>query len=97
MSRLDALRMYWTVFEKSRCLTFSWGIKVQVTLCEQMILSHSLGWLDVKTRPPFAPVMSWGPSIDGSPLGLLDRPITLIEKGDFAQVPLLMGNNQNEG
>jgi hypothetical protein len=36
--------------------------------------------------PALAPLMAWGPAIDGSPAGLRDMPLTLIQKGDFNKV-----------
>lgn len=36
------------------------------------------------------------PAIDGSPYGLLDRPIELIRQGKTAQVPVIMGINKDE-
>jgi len=47
--------------------------------------------------PPVAPVMPFGPAIDGSKNGLPDVPMHLIEKGEWAQVPVIMGINKNEG
>lgn len=41
--------------------------------------------------------MPWGPVVDGSPAGLLKRPIELIEAGRFAHVPFVLGTVQNEG
>jgi carboxylesterase type B len=39
----------------------------------------------------------WGPSIDGTKVGLLDRPILLLQQGEGARVPLIIGTNLNEG
>jgi acetyl esterase/lipase len=36
--------------------------------------------------PALAPLMAWGPAIDGSPAGLRDMPLTLISKGEFNRV-----------
>merc|ERR1712232_1088489 len=47
--------------------------------------------------PPGYPVTQWGPTIDGSPLGLPDAPMTLFEAGKFAKVPLIMGENADGG
>jgi len=50
-------------------------------------------------KPPSAsstyPVMPWGAAIDGSLLK--DNPLTLLQKGQFNRVPLLLGTNENEG
>jgi para-nitrobenzyl esterase len=47
--------------------------------------------------PALAPIMPWGPAIDGSPAGLVDMPINLINAGQFNKVPMIMGTNANEG
>jgi len=47
--------------------------------------------------PRLYPLMPWGPTIDGKTNGLLDVPLNLIKKGQWAQVPLIIGTNQNEG
>ncbi|KJE94823.1 acetylcholinesterase [Capsaspora owczarzaki ATCC 30864] len=47
--------------------------------------------------PAFAPVMPWGPVMDGSFHALSDLPLNLITRGDFAKVPLITGTNANEG
>ncbi|EGD82246.1 hypothetical protein PTSG_02916 [Salpingoeca rosetta] len=49
------------------------------------------------TAPPLAPVMPWGPTIDGSKHGLPDRPINMIRRGEFAKVPMIIGTNHDEG
>jgi hypothetical protein len=36
--------------------------------------------------PALAPLMAWGPAIDGSPAGLRDMPLALMQKGDFNKV-----------
>ena len=33
-----------------------------------------------------APLMAWGPAIDGSSVGLQDVPLNLINKGSFNRV-----------
>lgn len=45
--------------------------------------------------PPFAPFMSWGPTIDG--VALLDLPLFSMQRGEFARVPTIFGTNKNEG
>eukprot|EP00049_Salpingoeca_infusionum_P010555 m.182680 g.182680 ORF g.182680 m.182680 type:complete len:554 (+) comp14674_c0_seq3:190-1851(+) len=50
-----------------------------------------------RTIPPLAPVMPWGPVIDMSSMGLKARPIDSIRAGNFAQVPIIMGTNHDEG
>ena len=47
--------------------------------------------------PTLMPVMSLAPVIDGSPIGVLDRPLNLIQKGIFNKVPAVFGSNENEG
>ena len=47
--------------------------------------------------PPFAPVMPFGPVLDGTPAGLTDPPITAIAKGNFNKVPVLHGHVKDEG
>lgn len=47
-------------------------------------------------RPPLAPVMPWGPVVDGSELGLPARPLDMIKAGNFAKVPLIIGSNLDE-
>eukprot|EP00055_Hartaetosiga_balthica_P006490 m.20346 g.20346 ORF g.20346 m.20346 type:complete len:548 (-) comp5243_c0_seq1:28-1671(-) len=49
------------------------------------------------TAPPLAPIMPWGPVIDGTQIGLLDRPINLMNAGQFARVPMYIGTNHDEG
>lgn len=41
--------------------------------------------------------MPWGATIDGSPFGLLRRPLVSIEARAWNKVPLLIGTNQDEG
>ncbi len=41
--------------------------------------------------------MPWGPTIDGSNVGLLDLPLNLLKKGKFNKVPVIFGTNKNEG
>jgi para-nitrobenzyl esterase len=62
-----------------------------------MFMSFKNSWPSVDTRPPLAPIMPYGPAIDKSPKGLLDRPIELINAGRFARVPVILGTNLNEG
>ena len=47
--------------------------------------------------PGLAPVMPWGAAIDNSTAGLLDLPLTLMQQGKFAKVPVILGTNLNEG
>lgn len=47
--------------------------------------------------PPFAPAMSWGPTIDGSEQGMPAMPIDVITTRGGSGVPLIMGTNENEG
>eukprot|EP00045_Choanoeca_perplexa_P016639 m.226724 g.226724 ORF g.226724 m.226724 type:complete len:556 (+) comp17315_c1_seq10:25-1692(+) len=48
-------------------------------------------------RPPLAPVMPWGPVIDGSDQGLPKRPLDMIREKNYAAVPLIIGTNKDEG
>lgn len=45
--------------------------------------------------PPLAPLMPWGPAIDG--VVLKGMPLSLIKAGVFNRVPTIMGTNKNEG
>ena len=45
--------------------------------------------------PPLAPIMPWGPAIDGTALPSL--PLDALRAGTFAKVPVLLGTNKNEG
>ena len=47
-------------------------------------------------RPPMAPVMPWGPVIDGSSQGLPKRPLDMIRDKGSAAVPLIIGTNKDE-
>jgi para-nitrobenzyl esterase len=47
-------------------------------------------------RPPMAPIMPWGPVIDGSNQGLPKRPLDMIQEGNYAAVPLIIGTNKDE-
>ena len=47
--------------------------------------------------PALAPLMPWGPAIDGRPTGTLDMPLERIKAGTFNKVPLLLGTNKDEG
>lgn len=51
-------------------------------------------WAASVIAPPLAPIMPWGPAIDGTAAGLFDRPINLIRKGQVARVPWIMGTNK---
>jgi len=46
---------------------------------------------------PLWPFMPFGPVIDGTHAGLHDQPFKLIEQGDFARVPLIVGANKDGG
>jgi para-nitrobenzyl esterase len=55
-------------------------------------------------NPPNAPHLPWGygqfnwmPAVDGSPNGMPDEPLTLVQKGLFTDVPVVLGTNKNEG
>jgi len=41
--------------------------------------------------------MPWGPTIDGTTIGLLDVPWNLIRAGKYNHVPVILGTNANEG
>jgi len=47
--------------------------------------------------PILYPVMPWGPVVDGSTKGLLDFPLSILQKGTGNNVPLIAGTNNNEG
>jgi len=48
--------------------------------------------------PPLAPIMPWGPTIDGNALdGLIDVPINVLARGEGNYVPLIIGSNHDEG
>jgi carboxylesterase type B len=46
---------------------------------------------------PVFPLMPFGPVIDGSPDGLMGLPSDLVASGAFNHVPVLLGNNKNDG
>lgn len=48
-------------------------------------------------RPLLAPVMPWGPPVDGTAVGLLQRPLDRIRQGHFNGHAVVAGTNQNEG
>jgi para-nitrobenzyl esterase len=48
-------------------------------------------------RHPLYPYLTVGPVIDNTLYGLRDVPIALVESGQAAKVPLLLGANKNEG
>lgn len=66
---------------------------------EDLFMTTRKDWdvLPNATIPPLAPLMPWGPVIDGVSEGLLDRPSRLIAAGNFNRVPLIIGTNLNEG
>ena len=41
--------------------------------------------------PLLCPIFCWGPVIDGSIVGVLDRPLNLMQRGIFNVVPVVMG------
>ena len=47
--------------------------------------------------PPFGPLFDWGPVVDGSAVGLPLPPLAMIQSGRGAGVPIMLGNNQDEG
>jgi carboxylesterase type B len=47
------------------------------------------------TLPALAPVMPWGPAIDG--VVLLTSPLAAVRAGTFNNVPMILGTNKNEG
>jgi carboxylesterase type B len=46
---------------------------------------------------PLWPLMPFGPVIDGTDVGLQDQPYTLMTKGEFSKVPLIVGANKDGG
>lgn len=48
-------------------------------------------------RPLLAPMMPWGPAIDGTDVGLPDLPLELIKSGKGSGVPFVGGSNADEG
>merc|ERR1712232_1518805 len=46
---------------------------------------------------PLWPLMPFGPCIDGTDIGLPDVPYTLMQKGEFTKVPLIVGANKDGG
>lgn len=49
----------------------------------------------LKHIPALAPLMPWGPAIEGK--FLTDTPLHLIKAGKFNKVPILQGTNKDEG
>lgn len=47
--------------------------------------------------PALAPIMPWAAAIDGSPAGLTDLPLRVLQSGNFNKVPVVLGSNKNEG
>ena len=47
--------------------------------------------------PGLAPVMPWGPVIDGTDVGTKDLPLTRLRNGQGNYVPTIWGSNLNEG
>jgi len=61
-----------------------------INTVEEMLAAHRSPLLD--------PLMPFGPVIDGSPEGLIELPLTTLQRGGFkTAVPLLIGTNKNEG
>ena len=48
-----------------------------------------------RTLPALAPLMPWGPAIDGAVL--TDTPLRRVRAGAYNRVPVLMGTNKDEG
>jgi len=46
---------------------------------------------------PGYPLTPYGLVVDGSPLGLPDAPMKLLQKGEFNKVPLIIGTNRDGG
>ena len=47
--------------------------------------------------PPLAPVMPWGPSIDGTEVGTFEMPLAALIHGRGSSVPSIFGSNKDEG
>lgn len=47
--------------------------------------------------PPFAPIMSWGPVVDGVAHGLPETPLHALSHGRGNPVPTIVGTNHDEG
>jgi para-nitrobenzyl esterase len=45
--------------------------------------------------PALAPLMPWGPAIDG--VALLDTPLASVRAGKFNKVPVVLGSNKDDG
>eukprot|EP00463_Aulacantha_scolymantha_P001410 TRINITY_DN2020_c0_g1_i1.p1 TRINITY_DN2020_c0_g1~~TRINITY_DN2020_c0_g1_i1.p1 ORF type:complete len:229 (+),score=18.26 TRINITY_DN2020_c0_g1_i1:446-1132(+) len=58
-----------------------------------------MAWNNISGQPGYHPklypLMHWIPVIDG--VALPDLPLSLLEKGTFNQVPLIIGTNHDEG
>ena len=57
--------------------------------------SSSSSEMTSPTLPALAPVMPWGPAIDG--VALLMSPLAAVRAGAFNNVPMILGSNKNEG
>jgi len=57
------------------------------------------GWLHIGRGmvPGAFPFMAFSAVIDGSPAGLTDSPLALMQKGQFNKVPLIVGANKEDG
>jgi len=47
--------------------------------------------------PSLYPVMSWAATVDGASTGLTARPLDVIKSGNWNKVPMIIGNNKDEG
>eukprot|EP00053_Salpingoeca_punica_P010022 m.90251 g.90251 ORF g.90251 m.90251 type:complete len:595 (+) comp15255_c0_seq2:47-1831(+) len=64
---------------------------------DDIFMDYKDAWPNPDIRPPLAPVMPYGATIDKTARGLLDRPINLLTAGRFARVPVILGTNLDEG
>ncbi|KAK3275281.1 hypothetical protein CYMTET_16580 [Cymbomonas tetramitiformis] len=44
-----------------------------------------------------APICTYVPTIDGSPIGMLEAPLETFKRGEGNKVPVIMGSNRDEG
>ena len=72
------------------------ALPTQTVLNRLLLYPGQLGIAAGTPIPLLCPIFCWGPVIDGSVVGVTDRPLNLMQRGVFNVVPIVMGKAVDE-
>lgn len=84
---------YWQLLSKTNCTTLDCLRSVDIDRFQ--VASQTLPFADADKDRPIPPLFYWLPVVDGSLVP--DRFYNLFESGSFIHVPVLIGDDTNEG